>query len=101
MRRRISSRVTTVSGAQTRSSSSGMNSIKRTTTPSSLANEIHYAFAQQRLAPGDANLGDAQARQHSSHSQVVRERQVAIQSAFVAGAAVDALVITAVRDRNP
>src|SRR5713101_4740100 len=38
MRVRISLRVTTISGVQTRSSSSGMNSIKRTTTPSSRAN---------------------------------------------------------------
>ena len=38
MRARISSSLTTISGVQTRSSSSGMNSIKRTTTRSSRAN---------------------------------------------------------------
>ena len=38
MRARISSSVTTVAGDQVRSSSSGMNSMKRTVTPSSRAN---------------------------------------------------------------
>ena len=66
-----------------------------------VANEIHYAFAQKRLAAGEAYLGDAHPNQHARHAQIVGERQVAIERALIAGAAIDTLVVAAVGDGDP
>ena len=66
-----------------------------------VANEIHDAFAQKRLAAGEANLGDAHPDKHARHAQIVGERQVAVERALVAGAAIDTLVVAAVGDGDP
>src|SRR5271170_418977 len=66
-----------------------------------VANEIDNAFSQQRLAAGEANLGDAHPYQHARHAQVVCEGQVAVECAFVSGAAIDTLVVAAVGDGDP
>src|SRR5581483_8434608 len=66
-----------------------------------IANEFDKTIAQQRLAPGQSNLPDTQSGEDPRHSQIVRERQVAIEGAFVPGAAVDALVVATICDRNP
>ena len=66
-----------------------------------LADELDDAFAQEWLAAGESNLGDAHPDQHARHAQVICERQVAVERAFVAGAAIDTLVVAAVGDGDP
>src|SRR5271155_2123825 len=66
-----------------------------------VANEIDDAFSQQRLAAGEANLGDAHPDQHARHAQVIRERQISVERAFVSGAAIDTLVVAAVGNGDP
>ena len=67
----------------------------------SSAHELDYALAQQRLAAGEANFRDPHADQHPRHAQIIGERQVAVERAFVAGAAIDTLVIAAIGDGDP
>jgi len=62
--------------------------------------KIDHAFSKQRLTAGEANLRDPHADQHPRHAQIVGKRQVAIKRAFVAGAAVNALVIAAIGNRD-
>ena len=68
---------------------------------SEVANKLHDALAQQRLAAGQANLGDAEANQDARHAQIIGEGQVGVERALVTGAAVDALVVAAVGDGDP
>ena len=51
--------------------------------------------------PGDANLLDPQSSQHPRHAQVVGKWQIAVERALIAGAAIHALVVAAVGDRDP
>ena len=63
-----------------------------------LGDHLHQAGAQQRFAAGEADLLDAERDQDPHHAQVVGDGQLGILRAFVAGAAVDALVVAAVGD---
>ena len=66
-----------------------------------VTDELHNAVAQQWLAASQANLGDPHPDQHASHAQVIGKRQITVESAFVARAAIDTLVIAAVGDGDP
>jgi hypothetical protein len=66
-----------------------------------LAHELDYAFAQERLAAGEADFRDPHADQHARHAEVIVEGKIAVERAFVAGAAVDTLVVAAVGDGDP
>ncbi len=66
-----------------------------------LSDEVDHALTQQRFATGQTNLGDPHADQYASHSQIIFKRQVAIKCALIARAAINALVVTAVRDGDP
>ena len=63
-----------------------------------VAHKLHDAFAQQRLSAGETDFGDPQADQHARHAQVVVERQVPVERAFISRAAVDTLVVATIRD---
>jgi len=65
-----------------------------------LAHQFDDVTPQQRLASGQANLGDAERNKDARHVQVIRQRQLAEMSAFIAGAAVNATVTAAVSDRD-
>ena len=65
------------------------------------ADKIDHAFAQQRLAAGEAHFLDTEAGEYARHAQVVGERQVGILRAIIAGTAVDALVVAVVGDGDP
>jgi hypothetical protein len=70
------------------------------TQPCQFADEINHAAAQQGLSPGEADFLDPERRQYPSHAQIDGKRQVAIESAFVAGATVDTLVVATIRNRD-
>jgi hypothetical protein len=65
------------------------------------ANEIHYSLAQQRLPACDADFRDPKRDEYACHAQVIFKWQLAVERAFVAGPAIDALVVAAVGDRDP
>src|SRR5579864_1349275 len=67
---------------------------------SQITNKIHQAVAQQRLAAGEPDFLDAGLNEDPHQAQVVSKRQFRILRAFIAGAAIDALVIAAVRDAD-
>ena len=68
---------------------------------SEVANKLHDALAQQRLAAGQANLGDAEANQDARHAQIIVEWEFRVGSSVGAGAAVNTLIVAAVGNRNP
>src|SRR5579864_7853561 len=67
---------------------------------SQITNKIHQAVAQQRLAAGEPDFLDAGLNEDPHQAQVVSKGQFRILRAFITGAAVDALVIAAVRDAD-
>ena len=67
---------------------------------SQIANEIHQTITQQRLATGEPDLFDAGLNEDPHQTQIVGKWQFRILSAFISGAAVNALVIAAVRDAD-
>jgi hypothetical protein len=66
-----------------------------------VTHEIDDSSPQEGLAARQANLGDPERDQNPRHAQVIGKRQLAIDCPFVAGSAVDTLVIAAVGYRNP
>ena len=66
-----------------------------------IAHEFDDALAQQRLAAGEADFGDAKSDEHARHAQVVVERQFGEGGAIGTSAAVHAAIVTAVGDRDP
>ncbi len=66
-----------------------------------LAHHIDQALAQERLAAGQADLGDAQADEHARHAQVVGDRHLRKLRPVAARAAVDAFVVAAIGDGDP
>jgi len=66
-----------------------------------LSHKPDYSVAQQRLSAGDSNFLDPHPSEDARHAQVVREWQIAVESAFIAGAAIDTLVVATIGDRNP
>jgi hypothetical protein len=68
---------------------------------SKLADEIHNTSAQKRLPSGEANFFDPQRNQNPRHAEIFGKVQVAIEGAFVAGAAVDTTIVASVGDGNP
>src|SRR5579864_585495 len=67
---------------------------------SEIADKIHQTITQQRLAAGEPDFLDAGLNEDPHQAQVVSKRQFRILRAFITGAAVDALVIAAVRDAD-
>jgi hypothetical protein len=65
-----------------------------------LADKIHHAPAQKRLAAGDSDFLDPEPDQHACHTEIVCEWQIAIERAFVPGAAIHTLVVAAIGDRD-
>ena len=63
--------------------------------------EVDDASAKERFAARQADLRDAKRGEHTRHTKVVREWQFGIDRALIAGAAVDALIVAAVRDGDP
>ena len=59
---------------------------------------LDQAGAQQGFAAGEAHLLDAERDQDAHHSQILGDGKLGIGCGFVAGAAVDALVVAAVCD---
>src|SRR5260370_23454965 len=68
---------------------------------SQLANKLHYTFAQQRLATRQTDLGDPHPHEHAHHAQIIRERQVCVERAFISRAAVNTLIVAAIGDGDP
>ena len=63
-----------------------------------LAHHLDQSLAQQRLAAGQADLGDAQPDEDARHAQVVGDRHLRKLRAVAARAAIDAPVVAAVGD---
>src|SRR6185437_15458289 len=59
------------------------------------------ATAKQWFATGNADLSDAERRQHPRHTQIVRERKIAVERALITRPAIDTFVIAAVGNGNP
>ena len=66
-----------------------------------VADEVDDASAKKWFAASEADLRNAERGEYSRHTEIVREWQLGIERALVAGAAVDTLVIATVRDRDP
>ena len=69
--------------------------------PRKFADEIHQTLAQQRFAARQPDLFDAPRDKKPRDSEVIRKRQVAVQRALIAGAAINTLVVAAIGDREP
>src|SRR6185369_5657115 len=65
-----------------------------------LTDEIHQTVTQQRFTSGQPDFFDPGVNKYPNQTQVVGERQFRILSAFIAGSAVNAFVIAAVRDAD-
>src|SRR5450631_3758340 len=61
-----------------------------------LADHLQQALAQQRLSASEANFFDAQRNKDADEAEIVGNGQLSVLRAIVAGAAVDALVVTAI-----
>ena len=61
-------------------------------------NHLHQAGAQEGFAAGEADFLDAEGDEDPHHAEVVGDGALGVLRAFVAGAAVDALVVAAVGD---
>ncbi len=66
-----------------------------------LAHHVDQAFAQERLAAGQADFGDAQSDEDARHAQVVGDRHLRKLRAIAARAAIDAPVVAAIGDGDP
>jgi hypothetical protein len=66
-----------------------------------LADEVNQAFAQQRLATRQADFFNAAGDEQARNPEVIRKWQIAVERALIAGAAIDALIVAAVGDRDP
>src|SRR5579872_2178769 len=66
-----------------------------------LANEIDDPAAQQRFATGEPNLRNPHVREYTRHAKVVGEWEIAVERTFVAGPAVNTLVVATIGDRDP
>ena len=66
-----------------------------------LAHHVDQAAAQQRLAAGETDLGDAQADEDTRHAQVVGDGHLRKLRPVAARAAIDALVVAAIGDGDP
>ena len=62
---------------------------------------VDNASAKKRFAASETDLRDAKRSEHARHAEVVSEWQFGIERAFIASAAVDALIVAAVRDGDP
>ena len=69
--------------------------------PRQLFDESHHAFAQQRLASGNADFFDPQADKYPRDARVVGEGQLGVLRSLSARPAIHALVVTAVGDGDP
>jgi hypothetical protein len=65
-----------------------------------LADKIGHVRAQQRLATSEPDLLNPELDKYLGEAQIIREWQLAVDGAFVSSAAIDALVVAAVRDGN-
>src|SRR5882672_8835100 len=65
------------------------------------ADKTHQAIAQQRLTAGKPDFLDTRADENPDQTQIISKRQLRILRALIARAAIDALVIAAVRDADP
>src|SRR5262249_29205046 len=68
--------------------------------PGNFANEIHQAFAQQRLAARQPHFLNAQPNEDAHQTQIIGEGQLRVYGAFLTGAAVHAAVVTSVGDAD-
>src|ERR1017187_677257 len=64
------------------------------------SHKIHNSLAKQRLAASDTNFANPHPRKHAGHSKIIGKRQITVKRAFVASAAIHALVVTTIRDRD-
>src|SRR5258708_10775298 len=64
------------------------------------AKKLRQAVAQESFPAGEPDFFYAGVHKDSHQTQVVGKRKFRILSAFVSGAAIDAFVITAVRDAD-
>ena len=67
------------------------NSLTNSTTP----------FRNNGSPPVRPNLRDPHAHEHARHAQIIRERQIAIERAFIPRPAIHTLVVAAIRNGNP
>ena len=66
--------------------------------PGEFGDHLDQAGAEQGFAAGEANFFDAERDHEADHADVVGDGEFGVLRAFVAGAAVDALVVAAVGD---
>jgi hypothetical protein len=64
------------------------------------ADEVEESAAQQRFAAGKTDLGDAEGDKETDEPEVLGSGQFGVLRALFSGAAVDALVVTAICNGN-
>jgi len=63
-----------------------------------LADHFQQVFAQERLSAGEAHFFDTQVNEIADQAEVFGGRELGVLRTYLAGAAVDALVVAAVGD---